>query len=271
MFTYKEVYVRESLSFLINKIWVLETNGAKDPDGNKTLVPNGCFNIAFITGQGVTAKWGKDVIDLKKGIYFCGQATQSVDIVILPGTKVNMVQIFPWTISMFTDFNMKLCRNKIIPINYINKDFECEANEINHGDENQIMDFLDNRFKCFLIKNEHSLLVHQSCVIIMKTRGQCSIEDLSRQLGCSSRHLQILFLRYIGLSPKEFSIIIKLRNAIDGIAFPSPSETRSMTSLALDNDFYDQSHFNNTFKTIVKTLPGKFTSSGFILAFKKKI
>lgn len=271
MFTYKEVYVRESLAFFINKIWVLETNATKDLDGNKTLVPNGCFNIAFITGQGVTAKFGKDVIDLKKGIYFCGQATHSVDIVILPGTKVNMVQVFPWTISMFTEFNMKLCRNKIIPINYINKDFEREANEINHGDENLIMDFLDNRFNCFLIKNEHSLLVHQSCLIIMKTMGQCSIRDLSRQLSCSSRHLQILFLKYIGLSPKELSIIIKLRNAIDGIAFPSSSENKSMTTLALDNDFYDQSHFNNTFKTIVKTLPGKFTPSGFILAIKKNV
>jgi AraC-like DNA-binding protein len=270
MFTYKELYVSESLSFFINKIWVLETSGTKDLDGNKTLVPNGCFNIAFITGQGVTAKWGKDVIDLNKGIYFCGQATQSVDIEILPGTKVNMVQIFPWTVSMFTDFNMKLCRNKIIPINYINKDFEREAKEINHSDENHIMDFLDNRLKSFLIKKEHSLLVHKSCVIIMKTMGQCSIKDLSSQLGCSSRHLQILFLKYIGLSPKEFSIIIKLRNAIDGIAFPSASKCRSMTCLALDNDFYDQAHFNNTFKTIVKTLPGKFTPSGFILAFKKK-
>jgi AraC-like DNA-binding protein len=166
---------------------------------------------------------------------------------------------------------MKLCRNKIIPINCINKDFEREANEISHGDENQILEFLDNRFISFLVNSEHSFLVHQSCVIIMKTMGQCSIKELSRQLSCSSRHLQILFLKYIGLSPKEFSIIIKLRNAIDGIAFPSKSISKSMTSLALDNDFYDQSHFNNTFKTIVKTLPGKFTPSGFILALKKKI
>ncbi len=55
----------------------------------------------------------------------------------------------------------------------------------------------------------------------MKNNGIDSIKDLCVQLNCSSRHLQKIFLKYIGLSPKEFSIIIKLRNAIDEIAYPS--------------------------------------------------
>jgi AraC-like DNA-binding protein len=270
MFEYKELSVTDSLKSSINKLWIFINHDPKAIEANKTIVPNGFFNIAFITGKGALVTFNKEVAELKQGIYFCGQATRSVSVDILPATKVIMVQLFPWSASMFTVFNMKECTNKIVPIHSINKDFECEANDINHSDEHTILNFLHKRFNHFLAKNEHTGLVHESCLIIMKKGGQGSINDLSRQLNCSSRHLQLLFLKYLGLSPKEFSIIIKMRNAIDGIAFPSAGIDRSLTSLALDNDFYDQAHFNNAFKNIIKTQPRKFIPSRYILAFKKK-
>lgn len=270
MFEYKELSVNDSLNFSINKLWIFENHDTNAIEANKTIVPNGCFNIAFITGSGAVVTFKKEVIKLKQGLYFCGQATQSVPVDILPETKVIMVQLFPWSLSMFTNYDMVQCRNKIIPISYINKDFEHEAGAIDQGDENIILKFLDDRYNSHLHKNEHTLLVHQSCAIIMKNNGRGTIKDLSRQLNCSSRYLQILFLRYIGLSPKEFSIIIKMRNTVDGIAYPSSAINSSLTSLALDNDFYDQAHFNNAFKAIVNTPPKKFIPSRYLLAYKKK-
>jgi AraC-like DNA-binding protein len=269
MITYKELYVKDPLSYYINKLWILENRDSNGVHAYKTLVPNGCFNIAFINGQGVLAKFDTHVIELKKGIYFCGQATHSVNIEIMPDTKLNMVQVFPWTASLFVNCNMNLCTNNVIPIKEINNDFEFEARKIDKNDEYQISSFLHDQFNNFILKNGNTILLYKSCSIIMKNNGIDSIKDLCTQLNCSSRHLQKIFLKYIGLSPKEFSIIIKLRNAIDEIAYPS-STNNSLTSLALDADFYDQSHFNNIFKTRVKTQPRKFIPSSFILAFKKK-
>ncbi len=271
MFEYKELSVNDSLKFSINKLWVFINHDLKAIEANKTIVPNGFFNIAFITGKGALVTFNTEAVKLKQGIYFCGQATKSVAVDILPDTKVSMVQLFPWSASMFTDFNMNECKNKIVPINYVNKDFEREANNINQGNEHSILNFLHDRFNSFLTKNEHTALVRESCLIIMKNGGQDSIIELSKQLNCSARHLQILFLRYLGLSPKEFSIIIKMRNAIDGIAYPSSAYNSSLTSIALENEFYDQAHFNNTFKNIIKTSPKKFIPAEFLLAFKKKI
>jgi len=270
MLTYKELYVEGVLSFCISKLWVLENPDTDGACENKTLVPNGCFNIAFINGKGVLATFGDRVIVLNKGIYFCGQATYSVPIEIIPGTKLNMIQVFPWTASMFIDCEMSLCTNNVIPFKEINSGFEYEAGKINRNDEYEVLSFLQDQFSNFIFKNRHTLLLHDSCSIIMKNNGIDSIKDLCLRLSCSSRHLEKIFMKYIGLSPKEFSIIIKLRKAIDEIAYPPSSINNSLTSLALDNNFYDQSHFNNIFKTIVKTPPGKFKPSKFILAFKKK-
>jgi AraC-like DNA-binding protein len=270
MFDYSELSVNDSLQFLINKLWVFENRDSSAVETNRTIVPNGCFNIAFITGRGALVTFNREVLELKRGIYFCGQATRSVAVDILPETKVIMVQLFPWSASMLTDLDMVECRNKIVPVSYINNDFEREAGAVDQGDENIILQFLRDRFNNFLHKNEHTSLVHQSCISIMKNNGRGSIRDLGCLLGCSTRHLQILFLRYIGMSPKEFSIIIKMRNTIDSIAYPSSAFSSSLTSLALDNDFYDQSHFNNAFKAIINTAPKKFIPSRYILAFKNR-
>jgi len=270
MFKYKELSVDDSLKFSVNKLWIFETSDNKAIEETKTIVPNGCFNIGFVTGRGAVVGTSREVVELTQGIFFCGQATQSVTVDLMPETKVIMVQLFAWAASMFTDFEMVQCRNKIIPISFINKDFEREAGDIDRSDENIILKFLHERFNSFLHQNEHTLLVHQCCINIMRNNGRGSIRDLSLELACSSRHMQILFLRYIGLSPKEFSIIIKMRNTIDGIAYPSSTINGSLTSIALDNDFYDQAHFINAFKSIVNTPPKKFIPSRYILAFKNK-
>ena len=270
MFKYKEFIINESLAYYIKKIWILDNLSNPLPENNRTIVPNGCFNIAFIAGQGAIVYIDQKPLRLNQGIYFCGQATQSVIVDILPATKVNMVQLFPWAISMFTNYDMRLCKRKIIPLKNINEEFENGASLLNTFDENQILAYLHNQFTDFLFKNEHTLLLYKACISIINSHGGVSIKKLSEQLGCSTRYLQKLFLQYVGLTPKEFSIIIKLRNAIDLLAYPSSKANSSLTQLAMDSNFYDQAHFINTFKTIVRTLPGKFIPSEFLLANKKK-
>lgn len=68
MLTNKELYVQNTLSFCINKLWILENFDSEGESANKTLVPNGCFNIAFINGQGVLARFDNHVIELKEHI-----------------------------------------------------------------------------------------------------------------------------------------------------------------------------------------------------------
>ncbi len=268
MYIYNELSVNDSLVYYIKRIWIFDNHTISLSVTKKTIVPNGCFNIAFITGQGSVVYIDKKPLRLNAGYYFCGQATKSVIVDILPATKINTVQLFPWVMSMLTDSDMKLCRDRIIPLKTINKAFENEASGLNLFDENQLLDFLDH-FTDFLFKNEHTLVIYNACIGIINSNGSVSIKNLSEQLGCSPRYLQKLFLQYIGLRPKEFSIIIKLRNAIELMAYPSPAANPSLTQLAMDSNFYDQAHFINTFKNIVRTLPGKFIPSGFILANKK--
>jgi AraC-like DNA-binding protein len=70
------------------------------------------------------------------------------------------------------------------------------------------------------------------------------------------------------VTPKQFSRLIQLRNAVDDMAYPQ-NGAAMLTRLAYTHNFYDQAHFINTFRDIVKTLPSKFDQTAYVLAYKR--
>ncbi|MCK7537110.1 MAG: hypothetical protein MZV63_42190 [Marinilabiliales bacterium] len=120
------------------------------------------------------------------------------------------------------------------PFGEINRDFEYAAGKkIDRNDEYEVLSFCKTSLKTSFSKTDILFCCMTAVLIIMKNNGIDPIKDLCLRLSCSSRHLEKIFLKYIGLSPKEFSIIIKLRKAIDEIAYPPSSINNSLTSLAL--------------------------------------
>ena len=269
MFAYRELTVEDALRFYIKKIWILDNSQNAQAENDKSILPNGCFNIAFITGEGAVTQHHTAQNVLKAGIYFCGQATQAVQVSILPYTKVNLVQLYAWTPAQLIPESMEAYTDTIAPIGKVLPHFEAAAQHIAHADEAQVRDFLTEKFTSFLYENTDMPLLYNSLYLLLSRQGNITIQSLCEQLHCSTRHLQKLFLKYVGITPKEFAIIIKLRNAVDEIAYPLPTADSSLTRLALDCEFYDQAHFIHTFKSIVNTSPKKFIPTQYLLSFKE--
>jgi len=112
-----------------------------------------------------------------------------------------------------------------------------------------------------------SQLITKACRMIIDRRGNISVNELTIELPCSTRYLQKLFKLYVGLSPKELIVIIKLRESIDDIAYPQKINNPKLTQLALNNQFYD--HFTNTFRSIAGTTPKQFNPRDYLLSLKK--
>lgn len=80
------------------------------------------------------------------------------------------------------------------------------------------------------------------------------IEDLSTELNMSSATLRNLFREHVGLSPKEYTRILRIKQAL---ATKSTNE-ESLAALAIDLGFYDQAHFNHDFKSAIGLSPGNY-------------
>lgn len=78
---------------------------------------------------------------------------------------------------------------------------------------------------------------------IIETRGLVKIGSLAREHGLSGRTFERKFKELSGFSPKLFSRIVRFQAALKQYG-----SQRSLTDIAYDCGYYDQSHFINDFK-----------------------
>ncbi|MCB0571981.1 MAG: helix-turn-helix transcriptional regulator [Phaeodactylibacter sp.] len=91
--------------------------------------------------------------------------------------------------------------------------------------------------------------------LIRQTSGGISIDELSRQVFISPRQLEREFRNIIGLSPKAYIRINRMRQAQQLIGQP---DFDNLAQLSYHCGYYDQSHFIRDFKQMAGMAPGSF-------------
>ena len=78
---------------------------------------------------------------------------------------------------------------------------------------------------------------------IIETRGLVNVGDLAREYFLSNRQFERKFKEFAGFSPKTYSRIIRFQAALKEFG-----SNKSLTEIAYDCGYYDQSHFINDFR-----------------------
>jgi AraC-like DNA-binding protein len=81
-----------------------------------------------------------------------------------------------------------------------------------------------------------------------------NIHSVAERYGISSRYLQKLFINYSGLSPSLFSKISRFQRSLQLLH----QKDVSLTSIAYQCGYYDQSHFIKDFKSFTGIAPSQF-------------
>ncbi|RZU23819.1 helix-turn-helix domain-containing protein [Streptomyces sp. BK239] len=87
-----------------------------------------------------------------------------------------------------------------------------------------------------------------------RDRAPAAVRDVARQLAVSERQLRNLFAEGIGLSPKHFARIDRVRHVLDHAL------TTPWAELAAVTGYYDQSHMTADFRTLMGVPPRAFFS-----------
>lgn len=82
------------------------------------------------------------------------------------------------------------------------------------------------------------------------------IQTSAKRLHISERHLRTLFADSVGLSPKRFSRIERVRTIL------AHGPTRPWSELAIEAGYYDHSHMTAEFRTIMGVPPTVFFGRG---------
>ncbi len=111
-----------------------------------------------------------------------------------------------------------------------------------------------------LLRRSHSVgpekeLIQYLTDALRTGRNFSSVAELCTFFGYSTRHLQRIFLEQIGIAPKAFLRMLRIRQVIRAL---ESRTVRSLTQLAYEFGFADQAHFCREFKTFMGSSPGQY-------------
>jgi AraC-like DNA-binding protein len=84
--------------------------------------------------------------------------------------------------------------------------------------------------------------------------GNLAVTPLARELSVSERHLNMVFQREVGASPKTVGRVARLGRVLDALS----TGGGDFVQVALDCGYYDQAHFNREFRALTGLTPTEY-------------
>lgn len=106
-------------------------------------------------------------------------------------------------------------------------------------------------------KNLHAKIIEDLCRFIAQAEQEPSLADLSQRAGLSSYHLQRLFKRITGLTPKSYARASRIQRVHDSLA-----QHTSVTHAALDAGYNSSSHFYAESRQLLGMTPKQYLAGG---------
>lgn len=232
---YKKIKPSKELEPFIHFYW--ELKGKELERQWERVFPDGCAGIVMNLGNTCLTDNGSVSMEFGK-TYVVGAMNSFKDSFIDNDTHLLGVCLKPAT---FANLYSYASQNELT-----NETVEFERS--NSFNVDKMFDTPFNYFDHFFserIKSKNNQL--QSVINdIHLTNGQISIYELSKRNFTTVRQLERNFKKYIGLSPKEYSNIIRFQNALSIIK--NSNQKRSLLDIAFECGYYDHSHLSNEIK-----------------------
>jgi AraC-like DNA-binding protein len=136
-----------------------------------------------------------------------------------------------------------------------------EKNRVNEVEEKLAIDSTDKqRIKIvehFLLTQLKDIqgdkLIIEAVKLIYQSKGTIRVKELNEKLFISQSPFEKRFRKVVGTSPKKFTSIIRFNSVLDNL-----NETKSLTEICYENNFFDQAHFIKDFKNFTGQTPEQY-------------
>lgn len=96
-------------------------------------------------------------------------------------------------------------------------------------------------------------LIVEAVKLIYQSNGTIRIRELVEKLFISQSPFEKRFRKIVGTTPKKFSSIVRLNTVITRL-----NESKSLTDICYEYNFFDQAHFSKDFKQFTGQTPENF-------------
>lgn len=232
---YKEIKPCRDLEPYIHSFW--ELKGEEHDRQWERNFPDGCPGLVLNLGDSCITDNGLVSMDFGK-TYVAGTMTSFKDSFIDNSTHLLGVCLKPAAFSVFYNYAPQ---HELInsTVEFDRPDSFC-IDKILKSPSDYLNQFFTDR-----IRNKNNEL-RSVIADIQSSKGQLSVYELAKKNHITVRQLERNFKIQIGITPKEYSNIIRFQNALTIIK--NSDNQRSLLDIAFECGFYDHSHLANQIK-----------------------
>lgn len=240
----------------IHSFWSLSSK--PDPVFSDTVfrfVPDGHPEWMFNLGAPTSLRLSHQLSGQSPRSHFLGHFSRHLDITFpTSGFHIFSIKFQPWAAHLFWKDAMKAYTDEVVDLGQ-GQDLEELETKIHEGQNAQErVRIAEEILRKMLIAPVDAELKH--CFqALQTTASDFKVEDIMDQSSVSKRRLEQVFSEKIGLPPKAIHRIHRIRRSID---FMRDHPGHSLTHVAHEFNFFDQSHFTREFKRFTGFTPKRF-------------
>ena len=232
---YTEIKPGAGLEGLIHSYWELK-EGEQDGRWERNF-PDGCAGLVINLGDTCLTDNGEVAMKYGK-TYAVGAMTTFKDSCIHRHTHLMGICLRPAGFANF--YNYALPHQWINDTVELEKSLSFDLDKIRDNGFNYLNRFfIDRRARKY---NPLQPFINE----IHTTDGRVNMPELAKIGAISVRQLERNFKKHLGLSPNEYSKIIRFQKALRLIQ--NAQRDRSLLDIAFECGYYDHSHLTNDFK-----------------------
>ncbi len=246
------------LSPYVKQYWGLENCLVPGEEHVQRIVPNGLMDLTFYLGDkpGLLNHHQESL----ENTVLAGHCNGPYDLKVIGNMRLFSVSFRPLGASMFFNLPMSELYECIVPLRYLIKNqteqLESALFEANCFHE-QVQ--LVERFLTSLLEKKDNDFgqrrLQESMSLINCSKGLVEVEKLAAAACWSRKQFERNFQELVGTSPKQFMRVVRFQNTL---YFRGKNNQLSLTELAYECGFFDQSHMIADFRDLSGKTPRQY-------------
>ena len=247
-----------TLESLVKFYWTLEVPFDANNQKQK-IIPDGCIEMTFNLGDKIKRYISKSEFIIHPSAMVMGQRTKSYYIEPVGHVDTIAICLYPHGFANFVNTSLENLVDKETPIE--NLFGEIQANEL----ERRIIHATNTEERIEIIEtfllnklNEETTIeniVKTTVDMLISTKGSTPINIILKDDLSKKRQLERYFKKQIGISHKQLSKVIRLQATLQML---HNHTSESLSDIAYENEYFDQTHFIKDFKEFVGITPKEF-------------
>ncbi|MEO5858913.1 MAG: helix-turn-helix domain-containing protein [Pyrinomonadaceae bacterium] len=249
---YRESYPSASLLSVIDRYWSIDYEGSVDAPIEPVL-PDGCPEIVFNLADRFQRILTYGEPETQASAIVSGQIRRRI--LIRPTGSVSLfgVRFRPHAAAGFLGVAMSSLTDQVVALESVvgGLSGELESGIAEAATFEDRVAVVETALKSCRSNTDVSIAAGLT-EMISYSGGRMSVRELVDRTGIGERRIERMFDKYVGVSPKVFSRIVRFRGVVRSI---EAANSFSLLDTALSFGYFDQSHMIHEFNEFAGTSP----------------